>query len=241
VIRDHQPNVPVEHLVGKRVLEARLLDAEGKEVARDRVSVTFDGTAPRNVRFLDLPPKARNDQPLAVRATCDPTISGIKEVRFFVGKPQGEAPPQNPPPVPGKLFDEKTNEWRASLPVAGQKGTITVGVQFVTNAGMGKIETQDVELVDPAELTKPEPGTIAGKVVEGPRPQPGLVVFLYDSKGVAIDKRTTGDGGTFTFKDLAPGTYYLFTRKEATNRQRQVDVVLKAGETATPTLEIVLP
>jgi hypothetical protein len=239
-IRDHEPKLPVELLVGKRVLEARLLDRDRKELASSREDVVFDGSPPRNVRFLDLPPKARKDQPLAVRAACDPTISGLKEVKFFLGKPQGDAPPQNPPPVAGKLFDEKTNEWRASIPVEGQKGVVTVGVQFVTSAGMSKIETQDVELVDAADLNKPEPGKIAGKVIELRLPQKGREVFLYDDKGNAKDKTVTKDDGTFAFPDLAPGKYYLFTRNEYAGTQAKAEIDLKPGGLATPTLELLL-
>ena len=46
-------------------------------------------------------------------------------------------------------------------PRRGTKGNVTVGIQFVTNAGLAKIETQDVELVDAAELNKPAPGKIS--------------------------------------------------------------------------------
>jgi hypothetical protein len=239
-IKDHEPKLPVKFLVGKRVLEARLLDCNGKEIASHRVNVTFDGTPPRNVRFLELPPKARKDQPLAVRATCDRTISGIKEVKFFIGKPQGESPPASPPPVAGKLFDEKTNEWRGAIPVEGQKGTVLVGVQFVTNAGLAKAETQEVELVDAAELNKPEPGSITGKLVEGTRPQGGIVVYLSVDKKTEKAKVTTKPDGTFAFEGLMPGTYYLLALKDSTGREAKQEVVVKAGEPTNVTLELLL-
>jgi hypothetical protein len=240
-IKDHEPKLPLELLVGKRVLEARLLDRNGKELASDRGHVIFDGTPPRNVHFIDpLPPRVRKDQPLALRATCDPTISGIKEVKFFVGKPQGEALPANAVPVAGKLFDEKANEWRGSIPLEGLKGTVTVGVQFTTNAGLSKIETQDVELVDAAELNKPEPGAIAGKLMEGKLPQPDAVVILADEKYVQKAKTTTKADGTFAFQDLPPGMYFLFSQKISTGREVKQEVVVKPGETTAATLELYL-
>jgi hypothetical protein len=239
-IKDHAPKLPVELLVGKRVLEVRLLDRAGQRVATHRAKVTFDGTPPRNVHFTDLAPKARKDQPLLVRATCDPIISGIKEVKFFIGQPQKNALPASPAPIVGKLFDERTNEWRATLPVDGQKGIITVGVQFTSLAGLSQIEVQEVELLDPAEFYKPEPGQIAGKLVEGRLPQPALTVFLYDDKGNAKAKTQTKPDGTFEFKDLLPGSYYLFSEKESTNRQIKQEVVVKAGETLPVTLELLL-
>jgi hypothetical protein len=239
-IKDHGPKLPVEFLVGKRMLEARLLDRAGNTLAMHRAQVIFDGTPPQNVHFTDLPPKVRKDQPLAVRATCDPAISGIKEVKFFIGEPQKNAPPQSPPPIAGKLFDEKTNEWRAALPLEGQKGALIVGVQFTTKAGLSKIETQEVELLDPAELNKPVPGNIAGKLIEGRLLQAGQVVFLYDDKGAAKAKTTTKADGSFEFKELVPGAYYLFSEKETTNRHIKQEVAVKPGETLMVTLELVL-
>ncbi len=240
-IRDHEPKLPVELLVGKRVLEARLLDRVGKELATHRADVTFDGTPPKNVQFLDPPARARKDQPLAVRAMCDPTISGIKEVKFFVGRPQGKTLPQNPPPISGKLFDEATNEWRCAIPVEGLKGTVTVGVQFTTNAGLASDPVMfDVELVDAADLNKPEPGKIAGTVIELRLPQKDRAVFLYDDKKVPKDKKITNAAGTFEFPNLVPGTYYLFTENDYSNAEAMLPVEVKPGETKTVTLEVLL-
>lgn len=239
-IKDHAPVLPVELLVGSRVLEAKLLDRSGDVLATHRTTVVFDGTAPQNVHFTDLSPRVRKDKSLVVRATCDLPISGIKEVKFFVGQPQKNVLPQNPPPIVGKLFDEKLNEWRAVLPVESLKGAIAVGVQFTSRAGLSTIETQEVELVDPAELNKPEPGAIAGKLMEGRLAQPGLTVFLYDDKGNAKAKTTTSADGTFEFKELAPGRYYLFSEKESTNRHIKQDVAVKPGETQSIMLELLL-
>jgi hypothetical protein len=240
-IKDHEPQLPVELLVGRRVLEARLLDWDQKEITRSkRVDVIFDGSPPQNVHFTDLPLRARKDQPIVVRASCDPTISGIKEVKFFVGLPQKNELPKAPPPIAGKLFDEAVNEYRATVPVDGQKGVITVGVQFTTNAGLSTIETQEVELVDAAELNKPAPGAISGKVIEGKLAQPGLVVFLYDDKGNSKAKTTTDEGGAFEFKDLAPASYFLYCEKETTNRHIKKEVTVKAGDTVVETLELLL-
>jgi hypothetical protein len=239
-IKDHAPQLPVELLVGKRVLEAKLLDRTGSLLARHRTTVIFDGTPPQNVHFTDLPPRVGKDKPLTVRATCDRPISDVKEVKFFIGQPVKNAPPASPPPIAGKLFDEATNEWRAALPLDQQKGIITVGVQFTSNAGWSTIETQEVEVVDAAELNKPEPGAIAGKVIEGRLAQPDLVVFLYDGKGNARAKTTTRADGSFEFKEVQPGPYYLFCEKESTNRHIKQEVAVRPGETLAATLELLL-
>jgi hypothetical protein len=97
-----------------------------------------------------------------------------------------------------------------------------------------------VELLDPMELSKQPPGHIAGKVLEGPLPQPDLVVFLYDEKGNARAKTTTKDGGAFAFRDVPPGAYYLFCEKEVTNRQVKTEVKVKPDETTQATLELLL-
>jgi hypothetical protein len=237
-LADHKPVLPVELLTGKRVLEARLLAADGNVIAKDRVSVVFDTRPPVEVQFLDLPPRAAKAQPLAVKATCGPTVSGIKEVKFFVGKPNKGELPASPAPVPGVAV--AGGEWRATLQMPDTKGIITVGVKFTTLAGLSAIETQDIELADAAELNKPAPGAIAGKLIENRIVQPGATVFLYDAKGTPLAKATTKADGTFAFKDLPPGTYYLFSQKISTNRQAKEQVDVKPGETTTKQLELFL-
>jgi len=236
---DPSPRLTVGLLVGARVLEARLLDADGEVLAADRTTVVFDATPPTDVHFLDLPPRAGKGQPLAVRATCDPTISGIKDVRFFVGKPVKNEPPETPAPTPGQLIDPKGNVWAAVL----QPGTaerVTVGVQFRTRAGLSKTETAEVELVDPAELAKPKPGKIAGKLSEAGIAQGDFPVFLYDDKRNPLAKATTKRDGTFEFPALPPGRYSLYAIHVDTNRDVLTDVTVNAGETTTSDLEMFL-
>lgn len=234
---DHKPVLPVELLTGKRALEARLLTANGELVAKDRVYVVFDGNTPTDVHFLDLPPRAAKGQPLAVRATCAPTVSGIKEVKFFVGKPNKSELPASPAPVPGV---GEGGDWRATLQMPDTKGIVTVGVKFTTYAGLSTIETQEIDLADAAELNRPAPGAIAGKLTENRIVQPGATVFLYDAKGNPLAKATTKDDGTFAFKDLPPGSYYLFSEKITTNRQVKDQVDVKPGETTAKELELYL-
>jgi hypothetical protein len=238
-ITDHKPVLPVELLTGKRALEARLIAPDGAELSRSRVYVVFDGTPPADVKLVDLPPRAAKAQPLVVKATCGPTVSGIKKVEFFVGKPNGTELPTSPAPVAGVL-PEGASEWRATLQMPDTKGVVVVGVKFTTNAGLGTVETQEVELADAADLNKPAPGKIAGKLTENRIPQPAATVFLYDAKGNPLAKSTTKADGTFEFKELAPGTYYLFSEKQSTNRQVKEPVEVKPGETTAKELELLL-
>ena len=232
--------LPVGLLVGERALEARLLDATGKELGFARTAVVFDGTPPTNARFLDLPTRAGKGQPLAVRAACDPPVSGLGEVKFFVGKVEkGQLPPA-PPPAPGQLLDAKGNVWAATLAAPKDADRVTVGVRFVSKTGLATIETAEIELVDPAELAKPRPGAIAGKVVEGGLTPDGLPVFLYDAKRAPLAQTKTAGDGTFSFRDLPPGQYVLFARREETNREAMVDVTVAPAAVARPTLELFL-
>ena len=238
LLMDHKPVLPVEKLTGRRAIEARLLAPDGELIAKHRVYVVFDGNPPPDVAFLDLPPRAAKGQPLGVKATCGPTVSGIKKVEFFVGKPNKDELPASPTPVPGMQFG--ASEWRATLQMPDTKGIVVLGVRFTTAAGLSTIATQEIELLDAAELNKPAPGKIAGRLVENRIVQSAATVFLYDAKGNPLAKTTTKPDGTFEFKDLPPGAYYLYSEKESTNRLVKELVEVKAGETTAKELSLLL-
>ena len=236
-LTDHRPVLPVELLTGRRALEARLLAPDGAVLATDRVYVTFDSRAPA-VEFT-APPRAAKGQPLPLTAFAGPTISGIKEVKFFVGKPDKGELPAAPAPVPGVRVAD-ASEWRATLPMPDTNGVVTVGVRFITLAGQVTTEMRDVELLDAAVLNKPAPGKIAGKLTENRIVQAGATVFLYDAKGNALAKTTTKADGTFEFKELPPGAYFLFSEKIATGREKKLPVDVKSGETTAAELELLM-
>jgi hypothetical protein len=240
LLTDHKPVLPVELLTGRRALEARLLAPDGAELAKSRrVTIVFDGTPPSGVQFVDLPPRAAKGQPLAVRAICGPAVSGIDKVEFFVGKPNGAELPAAPAPVRGVLPDGST-EWRGTLQMPDAKGNVVVGVRFTTHAGLSTIETQEVELLDAMELNKPAPGAIVGKLTENRIAQPGATVFLYDAKGNPLAKATTKADGSYEFKDLPPGPYFLYSEKVSTNRHVKEPVDVKPGEPTTKDLALLL-
>ncbi|HJZ54355.1 MAG TPA: hypothetical protein VKE74_05330, partial [Gemmataceae bacterium] len=144
-LKDPAPTLPVEVLVGERVIEARLIGPDGKVLldpdrneAVGRTRVIFDGAKPTGVEFIGLQPRLAQAKVLALRATSDMPVSGVKEVKFFVGRPVDDAPPPGATPVPGVLFDPQANEWRAVLPIEGLKDRQVIGVQFVSKAGQRK-------------------------------------------------------------------------------------------------------
>jgi hypothetical protein len=240
-LRDPLPALPVGLLVGERTLEARLLDANGDELAASSTTVIFDGTPPTRVELIDPPPQAGKGQPLTVRATCDPTVSGIKEVLFFVGKPdEKQNPPKTPVPVPGVLIDPRANVWQAVLQPGKDADRVTIGVQFTTRSGRSSVATADVELLDPAVLARPKPGKIVGKLVEAGIAQGDHPVFLYDEKRNPLAKATTKKDGTFEFADVPPGKYSLYAIHVDTNREVLTDVLVAPGATTKQDLEMFL-
>jgi hypothetical protein len=239
-VGDPEPKLPVNRLVGPRVLLARLLDANGKELARDRQEVTFDGRRPQGVEFVDPPARVPSDKPLSVKATCDLPVSGVKEVHFFVGKPANDAPPPNAVLVEGKPTGDPRPVWSAALQLDGAKGPLEVSVRVTSKAGLVGFATVKVERADPAELNKPEPATVKGKVLEGTLPQPGLAVVLLDDKGKEKAKAKTKDDGSFAFPDLPAGKYTLFAEKPSTGREKRQAVEVAAGEEKVVELGLLL-
>ena len=160
-------------------------------------------------------------------------------MKFFVGKPDAKGElPAGPAPLPGVPFD--ASGWRATLQMPDTKGIVVVGVKVTTKAGRETVQTREVELLDAAELNRPAPGKIAGKLTENRIPQPAAAVFLYDAKGNPLAKATTKADGTFAFTDLPPGTYFLYSDKDSTRRQVKEQVDVKAGATTTKELELLL-
>jgi hypothetical protein len=239
VLADPEARLPVGLLVGVRGLTADLLDRGDDVAATDTAAVTFDNTPPRNIRLLGLPPQLPKGQKVLVRAASDPTISGVARVQFFLGAPVKGEPPASAALVKGEPA-AGLNEWRAVLDPGPLTGPVVVGVLFVTNAGQRAVGTAEVEFVDPAELAKPKPGAITGRVLEQRLPQGGREVFLYDDKKAAKAKATSKPDGSFEFKDLPPGRYSLYTQNEVSNTEATADVDVAPGETAPADLTLLL-
>ncbi len=236
-IADTEVSLPVDRLVGARLIRARMLDANGKEIARATRRVVFDGAAPRNVKFVDAPARAKAATPLAVRVTVDPPVSGVKEVNVFLGKPASNAPPPMAMLIPAKADG---NGWTTTVPLGPGPVPADITAQVVSGSGKASFATMTVELVPAAEFDKPKPGAIAGKVVEGEIAQPGLTVTLSDDKGKEKAKATTKDDGTFQFVDLPAGKYRAFAAKVSTGREKGEAVEVKPGQTTAVELSLVL-
>lgn len=246
-LTDPAPTLPVEVLVGRRVIEARLIDRDGQPL-RDpdgnevvgRTRVVFDGAKPTGIEFLGLQPRMPQGKVMVVRATSDLPVSGVKEVAFFLGKPVKDGPPPAAVPVPGVLFDLQTNEWRATLPIENLKGPQTVSVQFVSKAGQVRALPVEIELADPAELNTPPPGSIRGTVTDNDFKQKGLKVFLYDAAAKPVKEAVTDANGLYEFKDMPAGTYFVYAYNVPTRRESKKRVDLKPGAKETIDLPLML-
>jgi hypothetical protein len=229
-LRDWTASLDLSGVTGPRVLRARLLSAGGQELLTATAPLIVDGTPPEGVAFVDPPQQAVRTQPLTVQAAGRDPLSGIDTVVFFVGRPADGKPPPTAVLVPGRPAGPDRAVWTAKLTVPPDpRGSIDVTAQFINGVGESTFATTTIELLDKAP---PPPTRITGTVCEGPRPQPGLDVVLRDEKGAIKARTKTADDGTFTFENIAPGTYKVSTSKPATQRKGEASVTVEPGQTA---------
>ena len=220
-----------------------LKTASGTAIAKsDPFTVTVDGTAPEDVKFLKLPAQHVKGTPLPVSAILQDNDTKIVKAVFFLGELQEDGKLPEGPKIPGKqVIDAKTksvtSEWIGLMPLAPEKrGEITIGVAVTDEVGNTTIETQKVELVDP-----PAPsGTIAGKVMIGERPQPGVTVSLADGEGKPKGETKADEFGKFKFEKLAPGAYTVKTTKTdtTTGLTGVAPALVENGKTVKPVIEL---
>jgi hypothetical protein len=227
------------------------LDEKTPEVTELKRTVMLDDSAPENLRWVDLPKRVVRGRALLLKATGEDSESGISEVLFWVGRPtrEGEIPKDATfisgklLPVKGKAKEkekEKVKEkvWSVGLDVPiDQPGLLTVSAQFINGAGLRKNLTATIPVVDPEKVAEKEKkakkASIAGAVREGDRPQVGVPVELRDRTRKVVANVKTGEGGTFLFKDLDPGTYTVVAAKTASRTRGEWSGTVKEGEQKT--------
>jgi hypothetical protein len=247
VLRDWERTVPVEQLVGERVLRAQVLERTGRvltasdgEPVESRTTVTFAVGPPTGVRFVDAPTRARRDKPLTVRATSDLTAVGVKEVLLLPRQAGGRRAAEGGRPGPRPAVETTPGVWQAPIPFGESKGLTDIGVQFVPNAGRPRGHVGRGGRAGSGRLRQagagPDPGPGRGR---DPRP-PGLEVALVDAAKAVKGTAKTQANGSFLFEDVAPGKYTLGVVKESTGREGTADVIVKPGKPETPTIELLL-
>ena len=231
---------------GRRVLRARLLDAQGKEIARSAQYVNIDNDPPTLVRLLDVPARIKRGSPLLLRTQGKDPESGIAQVVFFVGNPQEDKIPTNTPTFSAMPIDAGKTTWAANLQLPDdKKGLTAITAQFTNGVGLVSYQTAILELTEtdpPVPIPPPVPdtGTVRGKVLEGPRIQTGLDVILRDTKGNEVKRVKTRIDGSFVFEDVPPGNYVIFCVKPDSLRHATVPARVEKNKTATFQVELAL-
>ncbi len=229
-------NVPLDTagIVGHRVLRARLLAADGRELATAQQEVVLGDRPPQGVAFEDVPQEASNKQPLILSASARQSIPEISSVTFFVGKPEKDAIPKGAVSTPATA-DATGQTWSGQLALKPTvKGSIPVSAQFTNAAGLSTFVTTTIAVTD-ADLGG---GKIAGKVVEGSIPQSGVAVVLSDDKGTQKGTATTAADGSFSFGSLKPGKYIASAAKQTSGRKGSAPVEVTGTSTAEATIEL---
>jgi hypothetical protein len=240
VLKDWVVPLNISGIQGARLIRVRLLDSGGGVMQTAVKPILSDSTPPERVRFVEPPTQAKKGSRLVLRATGGDPESGIARVVFFLGRPQGNKPPEKVASVEGTPVKGSEATWSAALPLPDVKGPAEVSAQFVNGVGLSRFDTTTIDLLD----TDPRitgPGKIRGVVMEGPRPQPGLEVTLKDPKGNALAKAKTGPDGVFEIAPVAPGNYVVYAAKAESQRRGSRATKVEPNKTAEVTVELELP
>jgi hypothetical protein len=230
-VKDWVVPLDTSKILGRRDLRVRLLNADGREIARALERVTVSDSGPDRVRLIEVPRKAQRGTELVLKAVGRDDEAGIKEVLFFVGRPVDKKLPPNTTPVPGQALDAGRTTWAGKLPLpADRKGPTDVSVQFINRAGLSTFDTATLELTE-TDPAKTGPGKIRGRVLEGPRPQSGLHVVLTDEKNKEKTRTKTAEDGTFEFPAVEPGRYRVWAFKPESQRRGMQPAVVEANKT----------
>lgn len=240
-----------------------------KEWAKGPVKVIVDADPPAVSGTVDVgnPAKPKEKlvkgEALPVRATVkDEGGAGVKQVTYVLFtklQPDGTLPPDAvtadavrlpkiDPKTKKPSATEFTDVWAAELtPPADKKGKFFIAAVATDNAGnTSKVTKLDpgiklIELVDAVPGANIPRGSIAGIVVHGGLPQPGLKVVVGGPDGKAKVVTETDAKGRFCISDVVPGGYTVLTLKTDTNKgfSSQADVTVEPEKTAKVTLELI--
>jgi hypothetical protein len=247
ILRDWSAALDVKEIYGVRNLRLELLREDKPIDVYDTAVEKLEKKVP-TVKAIDqwiildatppilgqlfFPEKLIRGKPLRLGVTASDPESGIKDVVFFLGKPDKDG---NPPPTAVKVpaVADKDGVWLVSLNAPTDvKGKVDVTMIFTNKADLKEVKTVEIVLVDAPPAGPGAKGLpiITGVVTEGGRPQPKVKVFLRDAVlDVLKDSTETNDKGEYIFKDVPPGSYTVFASKtgDATRGRAATTVVDK--------------
>jgi hypothetical protein len=234
---DWQVILDTSQIIGERLLQARLLDGEGRLLAQTVQPITFDDTPPEQVKFLQYPAKAKKGTKILVKAAGRDTESGIASAAFFLGaREDGKVPPKTTM-IPAAPVDAKKSVWQAEVLLPEGKGPTPLTVEMTNRVGLKSYDTVRIELTD-ADPGTTGPSKIRGKIIFGQYAQPDVDVFLIDEKGKLKDKTKTNKDGVYEFQNVAPGLYRVYSIKRGSRRKGHKDVTVKPAETKEVNIDL---
>jgi hypothetical protein len=239
-LQDWQLPVDTSRLLGKHDILLRLLDRNGKEIAKALQTIVVGDSAPEGAQILNAPKAAKRGSKVILQAKASDLETGIKEAQFFVGKPVDNKVPPGATTFKTVPTDKAGSTWKAEVTLPeDKKGPTEVTVQFTNQVGLSTFATATIDLMD-TDPAKTGPGRIKGKVVLGELGQPGLEVSLRGDKGAEIAKTKTRADGTFVFEGVAPGKYTLYCRNNAAQRHGTANAVVEANKDTEVTVSLTL-
>ncbi|TWT90080.1 hypothetical protein Mal64_04630 [Pseudobythopirellula maris] len=224
-------------LAGRYTLVAAVFDERGAEIARSTRKVVIDAD-PAGLATLSLPTKpAVGGAPLAVTVDAQDDLSGVGQVRLYVGVPVGGAPPKGAAIVPAVADPHNPSQWVAAVPMPEGTPGASLTAEVTNGVGLVRNIVQSVELLSAEAASM---GKIAGMVTEGARPQPGLAVELRDPEQKPVAEAQTDAEGRFSFDAVKPGKYLLWSVKHQSQRVGSVGVDVEAAATTSAAVELSL-
>jgi hypothetical protein len=256
-VKDWTKVIDVAGMRGKHFLVARLLDAAGNKADEFTVRMELDDRPPQGMGIAAQPQISRGETEIEVVASAAPSPR-VQAVTFLAGpKSATDADfvkaEQDGKATKGDSIDNEGRKWKAKLKVpADVIDTLVITARFKPVAGLMAVFPTEVKVVDPPSAAKdktktakeaPKPGSIDGTVTIAGRPQPDLLVYLFETdpntkKPVYVDQKKTTDEGTYKFKDIPAKTYLVYCIENVHGRNATKTVTVKPGESVTVDLKL---
>lgn len=239
VVNDWTATFDTRSKVGARTLRAQLTDAAGTVLADASQSLIIDDSPPI-AKINPIPAQVKQGSTLQMLVEAGDAESRVSEVIFFLGRPERGEIPNGAVRYKAIPVNREQTHWTVPLPIpTDRSGSMSVSVQVTNHAGMMTVDTSTFE------ITEREPGAtglgmIQGRVLEGPRPQPNLVVILQNDKGQEVARTRSLPDGTYRFASLTPGRYRVVCVKPESQRRAVVDAAVEPDRPTQADLALAL-
>lgn len=224
-------------MAGRRILVAQVRDSNGVTVAQATQPVVIDADPADRLRVEPIDDALVAGTPVNLAVYTHDGLSGIDKVRLYVGEPINLLPPAEAAPVPATRESAGSERWVAAVPVPKGVTSVRVTAEVTNRVGLVRCLTQTLTVVSAEQASL---GSVAGSVMEGTRPQPGLAVELRDADQQPIAAAKTNAGGEFVFEAVKPGKYLVWSVKSQSQRVGANAIEVKPGATSRADLKLSL-